>query len=176
MHNKKALIALLIGAGLVFVVSRMSVEPLAERELLEVSDYSPQQTLLRAAVGDMDFYRQLTVGSSLALQLDADNSDAFAEVVVTKVVLEGEVTSIRGIALSQDANGSMLMTIGDKFIHIFLALDKGIYEFSGKDFQGVLERTKDMRFANDTALRVNQSVELTDQPVRRAVVVPVNNQ
>ena len=44
------------------------------------------------------------------------------------------------------------MTVGEKFIHVFLTLDSGIYEYSGKDFQGVVSRTKELRFNNDTAV------------------------
>ena len=168
---------------------------------------------------DMEFYRQLTVGSRLALQLGTNNSSAVAEVVVTKVRREGSAVSVKGYALLQgtllqdaegsllrdaegsllrdaegsllgdaggsllreaegslSANGSMVMTIGEKFMHIFLSLDSGIYEYSGKDFQGIVSRTTDMRFKNDTAVLPNQSYELTDQPTRQLAVPEVKTQ
>ena len=184
MDNKKILIGLLIGAALVFVASRLWVEPLGELELqpaaLSELDPSPRQTLLNTAVGDMDFYRQLTVGSLFALQLGVGNSDTVVEIVVAGVRVEGSAVLIEGGPSSlqdadgssslPDADGSMLMTVGEKFIHVFLTLDSGIYEYSGKDFQGVVSRTKELRFNNDTAVLPNQSFELTDQPTRQRAV------
>ena len=151
---------------------------------------------------DMEFYRQLSIGSRLVLQLGVDNSSAVAEVIVTKVKPEGSAVSVKGLAFtltllqnaegsllreaegslledaegSLSANGSMVMTIGEKFMHIFLSLDSGIYEYSGKDFQGVVSRTTDMRFKNDTAVMPNQSYELTDKPTRQPAVSEVETQ
>jgi len=193
MDNKKILIGLLIGAALVFVASRLWVEPLGELELQPAAlwelDPSPPQTLLNTAVGDMDFYRQLTVGSLFALQLGVGNSDTVVEIVVAGVRVEGSAVLIEGgssllkdadgssslqdadgSSSLPDADGSMLMTVGEKFIHVFLTLDSGIYEYSGKDFQGVVSRTKELRFNNDTAVLPNQSFELTDQPTRQRAV------
>jgi hypothetical protein len=235
MDNKKILIALLIGAALVFVASRLWVEPFVELEqpVVELSELdpspSPRQALLNKAMGDIDFYRQMTVGSRFALQLGVGNSDAVVEIVVTGVRVEGSAVLIEGgsslledadgssslqdaegssslqdaegssslqdaegssslqdaegslqdsegASLLEDADGSlpadgsMLMTVGEKFIHVFLTLDSGIYEYSGKDFQGVVSRTKELRFNNDTAVLPNQSFELTDQPPRQRAV------
>ena len=208
MDNKKILIALLIGAALVFVARRLWVEPFVELEqpVVELSELdpspSPRQALLNKAVGDMDFYRQMTVGSRFALQLGVGNSDTVVEIVVAGVRVEGSAVLIEGgsslledaegssslqdaegslqdsegASLLEDADGSlpadgsMLMTVGEKFIHVFLTLDSGIYEYSGKDFQGVVSRTKELRFNNDTAVLPNQSFELTDQPPRQRAV------
>lgn len=176
MANKKALIALLIAAVLAFVFGRPSVEHrqgiLFDSEPLK-QDQQGQKPGQISTPRDMDFYRQLTIGSKIALQLGADNSDAVVEVVVTRVTQEESAVSIKGLA---EAEGSMVMTIGEKFIHIFLSLDSGIYEYSGKDFQGVVSRTKDMRFKNDTAVLPNRSFELSDQPARRPLVPEVNRQ
>jgi hypothetical protein len=173
MVNKKAFVTLLVLVGLVLIISRSPVEfeevmPALQTSTLNPSNLTAQSVLLASTVRDLDFYRQLPVGSRLILQLDANNIDAIAEVVFTKVAMESGITSIKGTVAND--NGSMLMTIGDKFIHIFLALDKGIYEFSGKDFQGFVERTRDMRFENDTVVLPPQAVELKTQPVRRPAV------
>lgn len=186
MANKKIfnarlaalLIGLLIVIGLMLVVGRphmVSVESdqrqqqVASAEVALIADSMPVSSLER----DLDFYRQLSSGDSFALQLGADNSAAVAEVVVTQISREGIIASITG-SLSSGQKGSIHMTVGDKFMHVFLSSENGIYEYSGSDFQAVVERTKDMRFENDTAALRNQSVELNDQPVRRAVEFPVS--
>ena len=179
MANKKVFIALLVGLGLIFVIGRpyvvsvnngQQLQEVASSESASSSNSEPLQSL----VAELDFYRQLSIGDSFTLQLGANNADAITEVVVTQIALDGVVASIVG-SLSLPANGSILMTVGDKFMNIFLTLDNGIYEFSGRNFQGVVERTKDMRFENDTAIPRNQSVELSDTPVRRAVELPVTS-
>lgn len=206
MANKKVLIALLVAVLLAFVIGRPSVE-YSQDNLLQSE--SPEQQLSGQKAGqalpprDINFYRQLTIGSKLALQLETDN---VAEVIVTRVTREGSAVSIKGVAEAQGPNvlklavgsspaegsssakgsslaegsssakGSMVMTIGEKFIHIFLSLDSGIYEYSGKNFQGTLSRTRDMRFENDTVVLPNQSFELSDQPVRRRAVPGVEPQ
>ena len=212
MANKKVLIALLVAVLLAFVIGRPSVE-YSQDNLLQSE--SPEQQLSGQKAGqalpprDINFYRQLTIGSKLALQLETDN---VAEVIVTRVTREGSAVSIKGVAEAQGPNvlkpavgsspaegsssakgfssakgsslaegsssakGSMVMTIGEKFIHIFLSLDSGIYEYSGKNFQGTLSRTRDMRFENDTVVLPNQSFELSDQPVRRQAVPGVEPQ
>jgi len=237
MANKKLLIALSVAVGLAFVIGRPSVD-FGQGNLLQSEstqqdhleqNYSEQSHLEQShseksiaqvlSPSDMEFYRQLTVGSRLALQLGTNNSSAVAEVVVTKVRREGSAVSVKGYALLQgtllqdaegsllrdaegsllrdaegsllgdaegsllreaegslSANGSMVMTIGEKFMHIFLSLDSGIYEYSGKDFQGIVSRTTDMRFKNDTAVLPNQSYELTDQPTRQLAVPEVKTQ
>ena len=243
MANKKLLIALSVAVGLAFVIGRPSVD-FGQGNLLQSEstqqdhleqNYSEQSHLEQShseksiaqvlSPSDMEFYRQLTVGSRLALQLGTNNSSAVAEVVVTKVRREGSAVSVKGYALLQGtllqdaegsllrdaegsllrdaegsllgdaggsllreaegslsangslfANGSMVMTIGEKFMHIFLSLDSGIYEYSGKDFQGIVSRTTDMRFKNDTAVLPNQSYELTDQPTRQLAVPEVKTQ
>lgn len=178
MVNKKTfitvLIALLLVLGLIFVIGRSYVAPVKNnqqpQEIASVeSAVSSESGSLRSPVGELDYYRQLSIGDSFTLQLGADNTDATAEVVVSQIALEGVIVSIVG-SLSLPEKGSILMTIGEKFIHIFLTLDSGIYEYSGKDFQGVVSRTKDMRFNNDTAVLPNQSFELTDQPARQRAV------
>ena len=233
MANKKLLIILPVAVGLAFVIGRPSVdysqgnlllsEPTQQDHLEQ--NYSEQSHSEQShseksiaqvfSSGDMDSYRQMTVGSRLALQLGADNSSAVAEVMVTEVRREANAVSLKGLAftstllqdtLLQDAegsllrdaegsllgdaggsllreaegslsaNGSMVMTIGEKFMHIFLSLDSGIYEYSGKDFQGIVSRTTDMRFKNDTAVLPNQSYELTDQPTRQLAVPEVKTQ
>ena len=213
MANKKLLIILPVAVGLAFVIGRPSVD-FGQGNLLQSEstqqdhleqNYSEQSHLEQShseksiaqvlSPSDMEFYRQLTVGSRLALQLGTNNSSAVAEVVVTKVRREGSAVSVKGYALLQgtllqdaegsllreaegslSANGSMVMTIGEKFMHIFLSLDSGIYEYSGKDFQGIVSRTTDMRFKNDTAVLPNQSYELTDQPTRQLAVPEVKTQ
>ena len=237
MANKKLLIALSVAVGLAFVIGRPSVD-FGQGNLLQSEstqqdhleqNYSEQSHLEQShseksiaqvlSPSDMEFYRQLTVGSRLALQLGTNNSSAVAEVVVTKVRREGSAVSVKGYALLQgtllqdaegsllrdaegsllrdaegsllgdaggsllreaerslSANGSMVMTIGEKFMHIFLSLDSGSYEYSGKDFQGIVSRTTDMRFKNDTAVLPNQSYELTDQPTRQLAVPEVKTQ
>jgi len=177
MVNLKALIALLVGVGLgvglLFVISRpavesIEVEPPLQTSILTSPDSDPEPKLLAPAVRTLDFYRQLLTGSRLALQLEANNPDAIAEVVFTEVAREPNITTIKGTVAN--SKGSMVMTIGDEFMHIFLAVDTGIYEFSGKDFRGIVERTKDMRFDNDIAVPQNKSIELNRQPVRRPAV------
>ena len=240
MANKKLLIALSVAVGLAFVIGRPSVDfgqgNLLQSESTQQSrldqnyleqSHSEKSIAQVLSPSDMEFYRQLTVGSRLALQLGTNNSSAVAEVVVTKVRREGSAVSVKGYALLQgtllqdaegsllrdaegsllrdaegsllgdaggsllreaegsllgeaesslSANGSMVMTIGEKFMHIFLSLDSGIYEYSGKDFQGIVSRTTDMRFKNDTAVLPNQSYELTDQPTRQLAVPEVKTQ
>jgi len=208
MANKKLLIILPVAVGLAFVIGRPSVDysqgNLLQSESTQQSrldqnyleqSHSEKSIAQVLSPSDMEFYRQLTVGSRLALQLGTNNSSAVAEVVVTKVRREGSAVSVKGYALLQgtllqdaegsllreaegslSANGSMVMTIGEKFMHIFLSLDSGIYEYSGKDFQGIVSRTTDMRFKNDTAVLPNQSYELTDQPTRQLAVPEVKTQ
>jgi hypothetical protein len=177
MVNLKALIALLVGVGLgvglLFVINRpliqsIEVEQQPQTSILTSSDSDPEPELLAPAVRTLDFYRQLLTGSRLALQLEANNPDAIAEVVFTEVAREPNITTIKGTVAN--SKGSMVMTVGDKFMHIYLAVDTGIYEFSGKDFRGVVERTKDMRFDNDIAVPQNKSIELNRQPIRRPAV------
>ena len=172
MPNKKAFIAILIGVGLALAAGRFYFVSVESDQQLQavISTVTAESGLLRSPVQELDFYRQLSIGDSFTLQLGTGNSDAITEVVVTHIAREGVIASVVG---SLSANGSLLMTLGDKFMHIFLASENGIYEFSGKEFQGVVERTKDMRFENDTAVLSNQSVELKDQPVRRVIELPV---
>ena len=177
MPNKKAFIAILMGVGLILVIGRpyiVSVESNQQQRQVASSDEaaSAEPDLLDRVERELDFYRQLSTGDSFVLQQGADNTDVFTEVVVTQISRDGLMTSIIG-SLSLPDKGSILITVGDKFMHVFLASEKGIYEFSGRDFQGVVERTTDMRFENDTAVHRNQSVKLNDQPVRRALELPV---
>ncbi len=229
MANKKLLIALSVAVGLAFVIGRPSVD-YGQGNLLQSEStqqghldqnhseqsHSEKSIAQVFSPSDMEFYRQLSIGSRLVLQLGVDNSSAVAEVIVTKVKPEGSAVSVKGLAFtltllqnaegsllreaegslledaegslstegsllgetegSLSANGSMVMTIGEKFMHIFLSLDSGIYEYSGKDFQGVVSRTTDMRFKNDTAVMPNQSYELTDKPTRQHAVSEVETQ
>ena len=223
MANKKLLIALSVAVGLAFVIGRPSVD-YGQGNLLQSEStqqghldqnhseqsHSEKSIAQVFSPSDMEFYRQLSIGSRLVLQLGVDNSSAVAEVIVTKVKPEGSAVSVKGLAFtltllqnaegsllreaegslledaegsllgeaegSLSANGSMVMTIGEKFMHIFLSLDSGIYEYSGKDFQGVVSRTTDMRFKNDTAVMPNQSYELTDKPTRQPAVSEVETQ
>ena len=121
MPNKKAFIAVLIGLGLILVVGRPFVVSLDnDQKRQEVASaevaVSPDSVLLSSLERDLDFYRQLSIGDRFALQLGADNADAIAEVLVSKVDREGVIASIEG---SLPAKGSLLMTVGDKFIHVF---------------------------------------------------------
>ena len=215
MANKKLLIALSVAVGLAFVIGRPSVD-YGQGNILQSEStqqghldqnhseqsHSEKSIAQVFSPSDMEFYRQLSIGSRLVLQLGVDNSSAVAEVIVTKVKPEGSAVSVKGLAFtltllqnaegsllreaegslledaegSLSANGSMVMTIGEKFMHIFLSLDSGIYEYSGKDFQGVVSRTTDMRFKNDTAVMPNQSYELTDKPTRQPTVSEVETQ
>jgi hypothetical protein len=177
MPNRKAFILILIGVGLILLIGRpymVSVE--SDKQQREVASADTvagaESVLLDRLEQDMDFYRQLSTGDSFVLQLGADNADSFAEVVVTQISRDGLMASVMG-SLSLPDKGSILVTVGDKFIHVFLTSEKGIYEFSGRDFQGVVERTTDMRFENDTVVHSNQSSKLIDQPVRRALELPV---
>jgi hypothetical protein len=177
MPNKKAFIAILMGVGLILMVGRPYMVPVeSDQQQREVASVdvaaSSEPELLVRVEQDMDFYRQLSTGDSFVLQLGADNADSFAEVLVTQISRNGVMASIMG-SLSLPDKGSILITVGDKFMHIFLTSEKGIYEFSGRDFQGVVERTIDMRFENDTVVNSNQSVKLNDQPVRRVLELPV---
>jgi hypothetical protein len=177
MPNKKVFIAILMGVGLILVIGRsymVSVESDQQQRQVASSDVaaSAEPELLDRVERELDFYRQLSTGDSFVLQQGADNTDVFTEVVVTQISRDGLMASIMG-SLSLPDKGSILITVGDKFMHIFLTSEKGIYEFSGRDFQGVVERTTDMRFENDTVVHSNQSIRLTDQPVRRALELPV---
>ena len=177
MPNKKAFIAILMGVGLILVIGRSYMVSLeSAQQQPEVAPAgavdSAEPEFLDRLEQDLDFYRQLSIVDSFVLQLGADNTDVFTEVVVTQVSRDGLMVSIMG-SLSLADKGSILMTVGDKFIHVFFASEKGIYEFSGRDFQGVVERTTDMRFENDTVVHSNQSIKLIDQPVRQLLEPPV---
>ena len=109
------------------------------------------------------FYRQLTAGDRFPLLLDADDVNSLVEVRVSRISVERNITSIKG-SLAKGSlattDGSLIMTIGDKLTHVFLTANNAIFEFSGKDFQGVVARTTDMRLTNDIAISRGQSVEL----------------
>lgn len=112
----------------------------------------------------IDFYRQLSPGTALQLQLDNRGAVTVAEISITDVTAVSGVTTIRG---SVDSGGGLLMTVGEQFVHLFLSYAGGIYEYSGRDFQGILKRTTDMRFDNDIARLPDQSVPVNSQPDRR---------
>lgn len=116
-------------------------------------------------IRDIDFYRQLSPGTQLQLQLDNQGVLALIDIAINEASSVDGVTTVRGTVGSQ---GSYLMTVGDQFLHIFLSYAGGIYEYSGRDFQGTVKRTTDMRFENDIARLPNRSQPVDTVPVRRS--------
>ena len=113
----------------------------------------------------IDFYRQLSPGARLQLQLDNQGALALVDIAINKASSVDGATTVRGTV---DPRGSFLMTIGDQFIHIFLSYAGGIYEYSGRDFQGTVARTTEMGFENDIARPPNRLRPGDTEPVRRS--------
>ena len=115
----------------------------------------------------IDFYRQLSPGTALQLQLDNRGAVTVAEISLTDVTAVSGVTTFR---VSVDSGGGLLLTVGVQIVHLFLSYAGGIYEYSGRDFQGVLKHTTDMRFDNDIARLPDQSMPVYSQPDRKPAV------
>ena len=167
MHNKNTLFALFVLSALAVVITMTSVKTVENDQAQQLVDPGVQEFTLEPkplgnVVAGMDFYRQLSTGATLTLQLD--DPDTIADAMVTQVTLEDNITTIKG---SVTPDGSIVMTVGDKFIHIFLTQNNGIYEFSGKDFKGVVKRTKEMRLNNDIAIFSGTSVELASPSIQQ---------
>jgi len=116
------------------------------------------ETLSPSLAQSRDFYRQLTAGDRFSLLLDAADVNSLVEVQVSRISIEGRATSIEGSL--DTVENSVIMTIGDNFTHVFVSANNAIFEFSGKDFQGVLARTEDMRLSDDIAIFRDQPAEL----------------
>ncbi|MDG1812882.1 MAG: hypothetical protein P8H28_02685 [Porticoccaceae bacterium] len=121
-------------------------------------------------VRNRDFYRQLAVGDQFPLLLDGDGVNSTVEVRVSAIRVEANAISIRG-SLGLSEEGSVLITMGEKFTHIFVSANRGIFEYSGKDFQGLVTQTKDMRLADDIAIPQQQAVELFNPKLQQLKTV-----
>lgn len=175
MQNKTLLIAFLLALAVIFFTAIADRSADSENSFDNPVDSQsqpynsgsnpgqsqPQLPLTR----DINFYRQLSPGTVLQLQLDNQGDLAIAKITVSEVSAKSGVTTVRGRAGS---SSSFLMTVGDQFLHIFLSYAGGIYEFSGRDFQGTVKRTTDMRFENDIARLPNRSQPVDTQPDRRS--------
>jgi hypothetical protein len=182
------LIFCLVGTGVVMLLDKLatSVDPIErrdqEQERLMTDSYTGDLVLVdlqeKLSKG-RDFYRQLIEGDRFSLLLDADDVNTLVEVRVAeisveklsvkKLSIESDITTIKGALAPND--GSVIMTIGDKFTHVFITANNAIFEFSGKDFQGIVARTVDMRLNNDITISRDQPVELYSPKLQEQKIV-----
>ena len=175
MQNKVLLFALLLLGVTAFyfaATSERAISPDADNQsdlLTTVAEAPGRLDSSLPSISDrsIDFYRQLSPGAALQFKLDNQGTVTIADIAISDVTAVSGVITIRG---SVDAGGDLLMTVGEQFVHLFLSYAGGIYEYSGRDFQGVLKRTTDMRFDNDIARLPDQSMPVYSQPDRKPAV------
>ena len=98
------------------------------------------------ALDNMDEFRSLVEGDSLGLILRSDAYDQKVFIDIAEVVNQSGFEQYKGTVYP---DGQAIVTVGKTSINVFVNLQGRMYQYSGKEFDGILEQVIDLNLGND---------------------------
>jgi len=88
----------------------------------------------------------LNTGDTFRLQGASDNGSKEIEISITQYDAKDNYTQMQGTTTN---NGLAIITVGNETVSVFIKEASGLYEFSGKGFDGVIPRIDKIVWGDD---------------------------
>ena len=108
---------------------------------------SPLKTLPAViAINDPNDFRLLAVGQKFSIKTNTQNTQAL---VVLDVISTSESSNFILITASSSPGSTSVITLTDSLTNILIKTANNIFEYSGSDFNGVVDQVRDLNLDDD---------------------------
>ena len=98
------------------------------------------------AINDPNDFRLLAVGQKFSIKTNTQNTQAL---VVLEVMSTSESSNFILITASSSPGSTSVITLTDSLTNILIKTANNIFEYSGSDFNGVVDQVRDLNLDDD---------------------------